>query len=118
MHLIFKKLFRDIRRGLGQFLSMMLVIAVGCFFFAGMNEASYNLKKSVRTYYDEQNLAAVTGGFLVANDAAVELVAARDGVLGAAGAYRFEQGPRARAACRASVVSAARYREGIDQSWA
>ena len=49
MHLIFKKLFRDIRRGLGQFLSMMLVIAVGCFFFAGMNEASYNLKKSVRT---------------------------------------------------------------------
>ena len=90
MHLIFKKLFRDIRRGLGQFLSMMLVIAVGCFFFAGMNEASYNLKKSVRTYYDEQNLAAVTGGFLVANDAAVELVAARDGVLGAAGAYRFD----------------------------
>ena len=89
MGFIFKKLFRDIRRGLGQFISMMLVIAVGCFFLAGMSEASYNIDKLVQDYYSEQKLAPVTGGFLVATDEAVELVSRRNGVNAAAGRYQF-----------------------------
>lgn len=89
MRLIFVKLFRDIRKGLGQFLSMLLVIAVGCFFFAGMNEASSNLKGLVDDYYAAQKLAPVTGGFLVADDEALALVKARAGVRAASGRYQF-----------------------------
>lgn len=89
MGFIFKKLFRDIRRGLGQFISMMLVIAVGCFFFAGMSEASHTVDKLVQNYYSEQKLAPVTGGFLVATESAVELVSRRSGVNKAAGRYNF-----------------------------
>lgn len=89
MRFILLKLMRDIRKGLGQFISMLLVIAVGCFFFAGMNEASATVKNLIANYYTDQQLASATGGFLVANDEALELVRGREGVVKASGRYQF-----------------------------
>ena len=40
MKLLFLKLLRDIRNSLGQFLSILAVLAVGCYFFAGMLESN------------------------------------------------------------------------------
>lgn len=72
MKLALKQLLRNIRSSLGQFLSIMLVVAVGAFLFAGMNEASRTLKKDVDDYYEETSLAAVTGVFGAASHCAVE----------------------------------------------
>ena len=72
MKLALKQLLRNIRSSLGQFLSIMLVVAVGAFLFAGMNEASHTLKKDVDDYYEETALADVTGVFGAASHCAVE----------------------------------------------
>ena len=69
--LLFKQLLRNIRSSLGQFLSILLVVAVGAFFFVGMNEAARTVKRNVDDYYADTNLAAVTGVFGVAGDCAV-----------------------------------------------
>lgn len=70
--LLCKQLLRNIRSSLGQFLSIALVVAVGAFFFVGMNEASRTIKRNVDDYYTDTNLAAVTGVFGVAGGCAVK----------------------------------------------
>lgn len=86
MKLALKQLLRNIRSSLGQFLSIMLVVAVGAFLFAGMNEASRTLKKDVDDYYEETSLADVTGVFGAASHCAVEKA---EEVTGAAAEGRY-----------------------------
>ena len=86
MKLALKQLLRNIRSSLGQFLSIMLVVAVGAFLFAGMNEASHTLKKDIDDYYEETALADVTGVFGAASHCAVEKA---EEVTGAAAEGRY-----------------------------
>lgn len=57
MKKLFVKLFRDIWQTIGQFVSILLVIAVGCFFFAGMISSTGAIDNMIDDFYKEQNMA-------------------------------------------------------------
>lgn len=52
----FKNLFRDIRKTLSRFLSIVIIIAIGVAFYAGVRAASPDMKKSGDYYFDETKL--------------------------------------------------------------
>jgi putative ABC transport system permease protein len=54
---LFFKLFRDIKQSAGQFLSFVLVIAVGAFFYTGLATLSNNLSAYTEAYFEEHNLS-------------------------------------------------------------
>ena len=86
--MLFKRLFRDIKMSLGQFISILLVIAVGSYFFAGMLESSKSIGNQMDDFYKSQNFADATGSFIFANDKAVENVSERDDVIAAEGRFQ------------------------------
>ncbi|MDO3677116.1 ABC transporter permease [Paenibacillus ehimensis] len=51
------KLVRDIRQSIGQFIAIVLVIAVGAFFYAGLITYSDNLSAYTKAYFKEHNLS-------------------------------------------------------------
>lgn len=54
---LFKKLLRDIKQSIGQFLSFVLVIAVGSFFYTGLVTLSDNLSAYKKDYFQTHNLS-------------------------------------------------------------
>jgi putative ABC transport system permease protein len=54
---LFLKLVRDIRQSIGQFIALVLVVAVGAFFYAGLVTYSHNLRAYVQEYFKEHNLS-------------------------------------------------------------
>lgn len=50
-----KNLFRDIRKTLSRFLSIVIIIAIGVAFYAGVRAASPDMKKSGDDYFDKTN---------------------------------------------------------------
>jgi putative ABC transport system permease protein len=54
---LFIKLLRDIKQSIGQFIAFVLVIAVGAFFYAGLNTLSDNLSAYTKAYYKDHNLS-------------------------------------------------------------
>ena len=81
MKLLFLKLLRDIRNSLGQFLSILAVLAVGCYFFAGMLESNKLIGDSVEDFYTEQNFADATATFLFVSENAIPAADTQDGIL-------------------------------------
>jgi len=57
MRRLLLKLFRDIRQSLGQFIAIVVVIAVGAFFYAGLITYSDNLNAYTKAYFKEHNLS-------------------------------------------------------------
>lgn len=51
----FKNLFRDIRKTLSRFLSIVIIIAIGVAFYAGVRAASPDMKKSGDYYFNKTN---------------------------------------------------------------
>lgn len=51
------KLLRDIKESVGQFLAIVLVIAVGTFFYAGLITLSNELSAYTKNYFKEHNLS-------------------------------------------------------------
>lgn len=51
------RMIREIRNSMGQFLSLVLVIAVGSFMFAGLFATIISIDNGVNTYYEQQNMA-------------------------------------------------------------
>ncbi|WP_019636904.1 ABC transporter permease [Paenibacillus fonticola] len=54
---LFKKLLRDIKQSIGQFLAFVLVIAVGAFFYTGLVTLSDNLSAYSKDYFQAHNLS-------------------------------------------------------------
>ncbi|GFZ29709.1 membrane protein [Clostridium zeae] len=52
----FKNLFRDIRKTLSRFLSIVIIIAVGVSFYAGVRATSPDMKTSADSYFSSNNL--------------------------------------------------------------
>ncbi|MDS0524850.1 FtsX-like permease family protein [Clostridium sp. SHJSY1] len=52
----FKNLFRDIKKTLSRFLSIVIIIAVGVSFYAGVRATSPDMKKSGDVYFNDYNL--------------------------------------------------------------
>jgi putative ABC transport system permease protein len=52
----FKNLFRDIKKSLSRFLSIVVIIAVGVAFYAGVRATSPDMKMSADYYFSKNNL--------------------------------------------------------------
>lgn len=52
----FKNLFRDIKKTLSRFLSIVIIIAVGVSFYAGVRATSPDMKMSADNYFRDDNL--------------------------------------------------------------
>ncbi len=83
------KTFRDIRETIGSFISILIVIFIGCFFFAGVAEGSKSMTDRVDDYYVSQNLASARAEYMYVNSAAVDEIAASDKIEKAAGYDTF-----------------------------
>ncbi len=86
---ILLKTLRDIRETIGSFISILIVIFVGCFFFAGVAEGSSSTTERVEDYYAACNLSYARAEYMYVNSAAVDEIAGRDGVKAAAGYDTF-----------------------------
>ncbi|KOR87817.1 ABC transporter permease [Paenibacillus solani] len=51
------KLLRDMKQSIGQFIAIVLVIAVGAFFYTGLVTLSDNLSSYTKGYFQEHNLS-------------------------------------------------------------
>ncbi|KOP70206.1 ABC transporter permease [Lysinibacillus sp. FJAT-14745] len=54
---LFLKLLRDIKQSMGQFIAIVIVIAVGAFFYAGLVTYSDNLSAYTKDYFQEHHLS-------------------------------------------------------------
>lgn len=54
---LFSKLLRDIKKSIGQFIALVLVVAVGAFFYAGLVTYSEKLSSFTKDYFHEYNLS-------------------------------------------------------------
>ncbi|MDQ0175942.1 putative ABC transport system permease protein [Bacillus chungangensis] len=54
---LFLKLLRDIKQSLVQFIALALIIAVGAFFYAGLNSYSNKHRAYTEAYFKEHNLS-------------------------------------------------------------
>lgn len=51
-----KNLFRDIKKSFSRFISIIIIIAIGVAFYAGVRVTSPDMKKSADLYFDKNNL--------------------------------------------------------------
>lgn len=89
MKYIMLKTLRDIRDTIGSFISIVAVIVIGCFFFAGITAGSNAVTRQVRDYYDSSNYATARAEYMYVNNKAVEEIAQERGVTEAAGYNTF-----------------------------
>lgn len=77
------------RETIGSFVSILIIIFIGCFFFAGISEGTSTITEQVTGYYAEQNTADARAEYMYVNSSAVDTIAATDGVEKAAGYNTF-----------------------------
>lgn len=83
------KTFRDIRETIGSFISITVVIFIGCFFFAGITSGSNAVTKQVDDYYAASRYATAYAEYMYVNSTAVDEIAATEGVEAAEGYNSF-----------------------------
>ncbi|PJO44648.1 ABC transporter permease [Lysinibacillus xylanilyticus] len=54
---LFLKLLRDTKQSMGQFIAILLVVAVGAFFYAGLVTYSNNLSAYTKDYFQKHNIS-------------------------------------------------------------
>ena len=52
----YRDIFREIRKSLGRYFSIMLIVALGCGFFSGIKATMPDMVDSAKEYFDENNL--------------------------------------------------------------
>jgi putative ABC transport system permease protein len=87
----FKNLFRDIKKTLSRFLSIVIIIAIGVAFYAGVRATSPDMKKSGDLYFHEYNLMDYRMiSTLGLTDDDVKAVSNLEGVANAEGVYSLD----------------------------
>lgn len=56
MYLLFKNAFLKVRKSLGRFISLLLIVALGVGFFAGIRSSPSSMLNSIDNYFDGTNL--------------------------------------------------------------
>lgn len=83
------KTFRDIRETIGSFISIVAVIIIGCFFFAGITAGSNAVTLQIDDYARAQGYATARADYMYVNSPAVEDIAKTKGVTAAQGYNTF-----------------------------
>ena len=88
---LWKDTLREIRKSFGRFLSILLIVALGVAFFAGVKASVPDMKYTADAYFDEYNLQDIqlfsTVGF---TDEDVEKIRDIEGVLGVHATYSMD----------------------------
>lgn len=90
MEKLIKKLLRDMLAAKGQFISIILIIATGVGFFAGLFTMSESLTKNVNAFYAETNLADIWAYYGGIDQAGLGRLQGIDGVTGVEGRVKVE----------------------------
>lgn len=77
------------RETIGSFISILIIIFIGCFFFAGISEGTSSITEQVKDYYVAQNTSDARAEYMYVNAPAVEEIAAAEGIEKAAGFDTF-----------------------------
>lgn len=86
-----KDFIRDIKNSKGRFISILLIVALGVAFFAGIKDAPLVMKKTSDSYYDEYNLMDIRiSSTLGLTDDDVDAIKKIDKVDGIKGTYLIE----------------------------
>lgn len=83
------KTFRDIRETIGSFISIVAVIIIGCFFFAGITAGVNAVTDQVDDYAESQCYATAYAEYMYVNSPAVDEIAKERGVKTASGYNTF-----------------------------
>ncbi len=88
---LLKDILREIRKSLGRFLSILLIVALGVAFFAGVKASVPDMKYTADAYFDTYNMQDIqlisTVGF---TDEDVEAISAVEGVEGVHPTYTMD----------------------------
>ena len=63
MKILLKKLFRDIRSSLAQFITIILIVSIGSFLYVGLSSVSNSLRDYTQKYYHDYHLSDATVNF-------------------------------------------------------
>ena len=86
-----KDFVRDIKNSKGRFISILLIVALGVAFFAGIKDAPLVMKKTSDSYYDDSNLMDIRiTSTLGLTDDDVDAIKKIDKVDGIKGTYSME----------------------------
>ena len=80
-----RKTFRDIRETIGSFISITVVLFVGCFIFSGVMTGIRTITAQVDDYYTSQFYATARGEYMYVNSATVDEISNNIYVARAAG---------------------------------
>lgn len=87
----FKNLFRDIKKTLSRFLSIVIIIAIGVSFYAGVRSTSPDMKRSGDVYFQQNNLMDYKLiSTLGLTDADLKAVKNIEGIADAKGSYSLD----------------------------
>ncbi|MCH5350614.1 MAG: FtsX-like permease family protein [Clostridiales bacterium] len=89
MKYIMLKTLRDIRETIGSFISILLVLFIGCLFLAGVAEGSSSTTNQIKDYYASQLYATARAEYMYVNAPAVEELREENGVIAAMGYDTF-----------------------------
>ncbi len=59
LKIIYKDVFREIKKSKGRFISLFLIVVLGVAFYTGIRSSSPDMMISADTFYDESNLADI-----------------------------------------------------------
>ena len=86
-----KDFFREIKKSLNRYLSILFIVALGVAFYAGIRSSEPDMRISADTYFDQTRLMDIrvigTLGISEENVAAIEAI---DGVTRAEGGYSMD----------------------------
>lgn len=88
---IWKDIFRDIKKSKGRFFSIVAIVSLGVMLFSGVKVAPIDMKKSADSYYDDYNLMDIQlVSTLGLTDEDVEEIKKIEGVLGIYPSYTMD----------------------------
>ena len=85
MKKLFKKLFRDTKKSLGQFIAITIVSAIGIMLLTGMAVVHSSLLNMTNAYYKQSNLANLSVEYIGINDMGINKIKQISGVQDAYG---------------------------------
>lgn len=87
---LFYKLLRDIKQSAGQFLSFVLVVAVGAFFYTGLATLSNDLSDYSEVYFEEHNLSDLKVFYREISQEEIAELSQAEGIQKLEGRYTFD----------------------------
>jgi putative ABC transport system permease protein len=87
---LLKKLLRDIKQSIGQFLAFVLVITIGAFFYTGLVTLSDNLSSYSKDYFQTHNLSDLNVYYDQVSKQDISKLSGIEGVKEVEGRYTFD----------------------------